>query len=45
VPENLFNEAALLAVRMWRYQPAVSDGRPARYRATQMVTFKPPGRE
>lgn len=42
VPENLFNEAAMLAVRMWRYQPAVFAGQPARYRATQMVTFKPP---
>lgn len=45
VPENLFNEAALLAVRMWRYQPAVSEGSPARYRTTQMLTFKPPQRE
>ena len=45
VPENLFNEAALLAVRMWRYQPAVFEGKPARYRTTQMVTFKPPQRE
>lgn len=45
VPENLFNEAALLAVRMWRYQPAVFEGQPARYRTTQMVTFKPPQRD
>jgi TonB family protein len=45
VPENLFNEAALLAVRMWRFQPAVFEGQPVRYRATQMVTFKPAPRE
>ena len=45
VPENLFNEAALLAARMWRYQPAVSGGKPVRYRTTQMITFKPPARE
>jgi TonB family protein len=45
VPENLFNEAAMLAVRMWRYQPATFEGKPARYRTTQMVTFKPARRE
>ncbi len=45
VPENLFNEAAMLAVRMWRFQPAVFSGQPARYRTTQMVTFKPPQQE
>jgi len=45
LPENLFNEAAMLAVRMWRYQPAVFEGQPVRYRTTQMVTFKPAQRE
>lgn len=45
VPENLFNEAAMLAVRMWRYQPAAFEGKPARYRTTQMLTFKPPQQE
>jgi protein TonB len=35
----LFDEAALRAVRLWRYEPARMDGRPVRVYFTVVVTF------
>jgi TonB family protein len=45
VPEKFFDDAAILAVRTWRFPPATFEDQPVRYRTTQTITFKPSQRE
>jgi TonB family protein len=40
VPPGVFDEAALTAVRSWRFQPAVSKGEPIQFHLTSHVRFK-----
>lgn len=38
---DVFREAALEAVRTWRFEPGFDDGRPVACRLTQRITFDP----
>jgi protein TonB len=40
VPPGVFDEAALTAVRGWRFQPAVQNGEPIQFHLTSTVRFK-----
>ena len=40
VPPGIFDEAALTAVRSWRFQPAVRKGQLVQYHLTSPVRFK-----
>ena len=40
VPAGVFDEAALAAVRTWRFQPAVQNGKPVPFRLESPVRFK-----
>ena len=40
VPPGVFDEAALTAVRSWRFQPAVRNGEPIQFHLTSPVRFK-----
>lgn len=40
VPPGIFDEAALNAVRSWRFQPAVRNGKLVQYHLTSPVRFK-----
>jgi len=39
-PPGVFDEAALTAVRSWRFQPAVQNGERVQYHLTSSVHFK-----
>jgi len=39
-PNSVFDDAALLAVRQWKYKPALKDGKPVKVYLTVIVEFK-----
>ena len=39
-PGRVFNRSALAAIRKWRFQPKLVDGKPVTARATQVIEFK-----
>lgn len=39
-PKRTFNRSALAAIRKWRFQPKLVDGKPVTARATQIIEFK-----
>ena len=39
-PEEIFDEAALTAIRKWRFKEKIVDGIPVKQRAEQKLTFK-----
>lgn len=40
VPEGLFDNAALKAVKKWKFHPQLDDGKPVAVRVTQRIVFK-----
>ncbi len=43
-PSGVFDQAALRAIRQWRFQPPTRDGEPVAQRAVQILKFKLEGR-
>ena len=41
VPRGIFEEAAIAAVRTWRFQPAMKDGRPVAQQVRVPIRFAP----
>ncbi len=39
-PRRVFDRSALRAIRKWRFQPRLVDGKPVKSRATQLIDFK-----
>ncbi len=39
-PRRVFDRSALRAIRKWRFQPKLVDGKPVKSRATQLIEFK-----
>lgn len=39
-PENVFDKAALEAIKQWKFKPKLVDGKPVERRATQQIEFK-----
>jgi protein TonB len=39
-PRRVFDRSALRAIRKWRFQPRLVDGKPVKSRATQLIEFK-----
>ncbi|MFC1544371.1 energy transducer TonB, partial [Gemmatimonadota bacterium] len=39
-PPGIFEEAAIAAIRQWRFEPALKDGKPIKVRMGQLVEFK-----
>lgn len=44
-PPGVFNNAAITAVRQWRFHPATADGVPVTSKARQTLVFRPPARQ
>jgi periplasmic protein TonB len=41
-PEEIFDEAAVRALRQWRYEPPLKDGQPTAVRTMVRLKFEPP---
>ena len=39
-PDNMFGDAAIKAIKQWRFQPAFIDGQAVEQRAIQLMEFK-----
>gem|GEM_PF-4333504 len=39
-PSDIFNEAALIAIRQWKFKQKIVDGQPVEQRAVQTLQFK-----
>lgn len=44
-PEGVFNQAAIAAVKQWRFRPATADGTPVPTNVSQTLVFRPPARK
>lgn len=43
-PAGVFNQAAIAAVRQWRFHPATADGAPVASNVSQTLVFRPPAK-
>jgi protein TonB len=39
-PKRIFNRAAINAISAWKFKPRITDGKPVKQRATQIITFQ-----
>jgi protein TonB len=39
-PRRIFDRAAINAISSWKFRPKISNGKPVKERATQIITFK-----